>query len=131
MARNEVYKNANYISLPVPTGSLSGAPVRVGGLNGVLHTNEASVDNPDFANRPYNEAASSNENGYASVALIGAFRIPVATTTTLAVGAPVYIITASNTLTTTDNTGANPLFGHALSAKGATAGQPVIVRIAN
>lgn len=129
MARNEVYKNADYLSLPVPTGALSGSPVRVGGLNGVLQTNEGSVDIP--AGSPYNEAPSSNEAGYASVALKGAFRIPVATTTTLAVGAPVYIITASNSLTTTDNSAANPLFGHALSAKGSTAGQPVIVRIAN
>lgn len=131
MARNEVYKNADYLSLPVPTGTASGAPVRIGGLNGVTQTAEASVDNPDYATRPYNEAPSSNENGYASVALKGAFRIPVSTTGTLAIGAPVYIITASNTLTTTDNTGANPVFGHALSAKGATANQPVIVRIAN
>ena len=55
----------------------------------------------------------------------------MSTTNTLAIGAPVYIITASNTLTTTDNSGANPLFGHALSAKGATANQPVIVRLYN
>lgn len=128
MARNEVYKDADYLSLPVTTGALSGSPVRVGGLNGVLQTNEGSVDK---GANPYDTAASSNEDGYASVALKGAFRIPVATTTTLAVGAPVYIITASNTLTTTSNTDANPLFGHALSAKGATANQPVIVRIAN
>lgn len=128
MARNEVYKDADYLSLPVPTGTLSGAPVRVGGLNAVAQTNEASVDK---GSNPYDMAASSNEEGYASCALKGAFRIPVATTTTLAVGAPVYIVTASNTLTTTDNSGANPLFGHALSAKGATANQPVIVRISN
>lgn len=128
MATNEVYKNADYLSLPVASGALSGSPVRVGGLNGVLTTNEGSVDK---GSNDYDKAASSNEPGYASVALKGAFRIPVATTTTLAVGAPVYIITASNTLTTTSNSDANPLFGHALSAKGSTAGQPVIVRIAN
>lgn len=131
MAKNEVYKEADYLSLPVATGALSGSPVRIGGLNGVLQTNEGSVDNPDVATHPYNQAPSSNKAGYASVALKGAFRIPVATTTALAVGAPVYIITASNTLTTTDNSAANPLFGHALSAKGTTANQPVIVRIAN
>lgn len=128
MARNQVYKDADYLSLPVATGALSGSPVRVGGLNGVLQTNEASLDK---ATGDYNKAASSNEPGYASVALKGAFRIPVATTSTLAVGAPVYIVTATNTLTTTDNSGANPLFGHALSAKGSSANQPVIVRITN
>ena len=127
MARNEVFKNADYLSLPVATGALSGSPVRIGGLNGVLQTNEGSVDKPAG---DYNEAPSSNEAGYASVALKGAFRLNVTTATTLAVGAPVYIITATNVLTTTDNSGANPLFGHALSAKGNTAG-PVIVRIAN
>jgi predicted RecA/RadA family phage recombinase len=128
MARNEVYKDADYLSLPVPTGALSGSPVRVGGLNGVLQTNEGSVDT---GSNTYDTAASSNKDGYASVALKGAWRIPVATTTALAIGAPVYIVTASNTLTTTDNTGANPVFGYALSAKGTTAGQTVIVRIAN
>lgn len=131
MARNQVYKEADFLSLPVATGKLSGDPVRIGGLNGVLLTNEGSVDNPNVATFPYNEAPSSNGAGFASVALKGAFRIPVSTTNTLAIGAPVYIITASNTLTTTDNSGANPLFGHALSAKGATANQPVIVRLYN
>lgn len=128
MARNQVYKEADFLSLPVATGKLSGQPVRVGGLNGVLLTNEASVDR---GSNTYDMAASSNEPGFASVALKGAFRIPVSTTSTLAIGAPVYIITASGVLTTTDNSGANPLFGHALSAKGSTANQPVIVRIAN
>lgn len=130
MARNEVYKDADYLSLPVPVGTLSGAPVRVGGLNGVAQVDEPSAylaANPGA----YNEAMSSNKAGYASVALKGAFRINVATTGTLAVGDPVYIVTASNTLTTTSNTNANPIFGYALSAKGSTANQPVIVRIAN
>lgn len=131
MAKNEVYKEANYLSLPVPTGRLSGQPVRVGGLNAVLTTNEGSVDDGDIASFPYNQAPSSNKAGYASVSLKGAYRLPVTTTTTRAVGDPIYIITASNTLTTTDNSGANPLFGHALSAKGASNPQDVIVRLAN
>ncbi len=125
MARNEVFKDANYLSLPVPTGRLSGSPVRVGGLNGVLSTNEGSVDK---AAGDYNKAASSNEPGFASVALVGAFRLPVTTTNTLAIGDPVYI-TSGGALTTVAS--GNSLFGHALSAKGATDGQPVIVRIAN
>lgn len=133
MARNEVYKNADYLSLPVPTGTLSGAAVRVGGLNGVAQTNEGSVDRAarDSAiggSGYYGPASpSSNEEGFASVALKGAFRLQVAGTGTLAVGAPVYI-TGANALTTvaTDN----QVFGHALSAKGNTPGS-VIVRIAN
>ena len=35
MALNEVFRDADHLSLPVPVGTLSGAPVRVGGLNGV------------------------------------------------------------------------------------------------
>lgn len=129
MARNEVYKNADYLSLPVPSGKLSGDPVRIGGLNAVLQTNEGSVDDGNIVTYPYNKAPSSNEVGYASVALKGAFRIPVSTTTTLAIGDPVYIITASNLLTPVAS--GNVLFGYALSVKGATANQPVIVRITN
>lgn len=131
MARNEVYKDADYLSLPVPVGTLSGAPVRVGGLNGVAQVDEPTAYINAQTTPAYSESPSSNRPGFASIALKGAWRIPVATTTALAIGDPVYIVTASNTLTTTANSGANPLFGHALSAKGTTAGQPVIVRIAN
>lgn len=130
MAKNEVFKDANYLTLPVPVGTLSGGPVRVSGLNGVAQTDEPTAylaANPGA----YVKAPSSNPAGYASVALVGAFNIPIATTTALAIGDPVYIVTASNTLTTTSNTGANPLFGNALSVKGTTAGQLVVVRIAN
>jgi len=130
MARNEVYKDANYLSLPVPTGRLSGQAVRIGGvavgLNGVLQTNEGSVDKPAGN---YNEAPSSNKAGFASVALIGAWRLPVNTTATLAIGDPVYIIPGTNVLT--PSSAGNSLFGHALSAKGAVSDQLVIVRIAN
>ena len=129
MARNEVYKNADYLSLPVPTGKLSGEPVKIGGLNAVLHTNEGSVDDGNIAAYPYNKAPSSNEVGYASVALKGAFRIPVSTTTVLAIGDPVYIVPGTFVLTPVS--AGNTLFGYALSAKGATANQPVIVRITN
>jgi predicted RecA/RadA family phage recombinase len=130
MARNEVFKEANYLTLPVPVGTKSGAPVRVGGLNGVAQVDEPTAYINGQLTPEWNEAPSSNRPGYASVALKGAFRLPVATATTLAVGAPVYI-KPDNTLTTTDSSGANALFGHALSVKGTSAGQDVIVRIAN
>lgn len=129
MAKNEVFKEANYLSLPVPAGTLSGAPVRVGGLNGVAQTNEGGVDRAAReADRPYVGPASpsSNEEGYASIALIGGWRLPI-TTAVATVGAPIYI-TSGNTLTTTATD--NNLFGHALSTKASGAGT-VIVRIAN
>lgn len=131
MARNEVYKVGNFVSLPVPVGTKSGAPVRVGSLNGVAQVDEPTAYIAAQLTPAYNEAPSGNKAGYASVALEGAFSIPVATTTALTVGAPVYIVTASNTLTTTDNSGANPVFGHALTPKGSAANQLVVVRIAN
>lgn len=131
MARNEVYKVGNFVSLPVPVGTKSGEPVRVGNLNGVAQVDEPTAYLAAQLTPAYNESPSGNKAGFASVALEGAFAIPVATTTTLAVGAPVYIITASRTLTTTDNSAANPLFGHALTPKGATANQVIVVRISN
>ncbi len=127
MARNEVFKNADYLSLPVAEGVESGDPVRIGGLNGVAQTDRgAALD----ASAPYVQDISGNVAVYVSVALKGAFLLPVSTTTTLAIGAPVYI-TSAGVLTPTDNSGANALFGHALTPKGSTANSLVVVRIAN
>lgn len=129
MARNEVFKNADYLSLPVPTGTRSGTAVRVGGLNGVAQTNEGSVDrDAREAERPYVGPASpsSNEDGFASVALKGAWRLPVNVAVST-IGAPIYI-TGTGVLNTTET--GNALFGHALSTKAAGNGT-VIVRISN
>lgn len=132
MAKNLVYKDADYLSLPVPAGTLSGQAVRVGGLNGVAQTNEGGVD------RTAREGAvvggdyvgpaspSSNEDGFASIALKGAWRLPV-NVAVASVGTPIYI-TSTRTLVTTATD--NNLFGHALSTKANGAGT-VIVRIAN
>ena len=43
MALNEHLRHANHLSLPVPAGTKSGDPVRVGILNGVAQTNRASA----------------------------------------------------------------------------------------
>lgn len=125
MARNEVFKNADYLSLPVAAGTESGKPVRIGGLNGVAQTDRGAAVDPAA---PYVQNVSGNIEGYASVALKGAFLLPVSTTTTLAIGAPVYI--TSGGVLTPVATG-NEVFGHALSPKGSTANAPVVVRIAN
>jgi predicted RecA/RadA family phage recombinase len=132
MARNEVFRDADYLSLPVPTGTLSGAPVRIGGLNGVAQTNEGSVDkarrvsyNPGYVGP---DSASGNEDGYASVALKGAWRFPFAAGVgAVAIGDPIYI-TSANVLNATAS--GNNLYGYAISAKASGAGT-VIVRIAN
>lgn len=90
MAINEVFKLGTYISLPVPDGTESSSPVRVGVLNGV-----AIVD----------EGTGGNADGFTSVDLTGAheFILPGAE-----VGDAVYIAT-DNTLSTTAS--GNKLFG--------------------
>lgn len=128
MARNEVFKDANYLSLPVPEGTLSGDAVRIGDLNGVAQTDEPTAWHE--AHGTWDQHPSGNKDGYASIALVGAFRLKVAGTVALDVGDPVYI-TPAGAVTSTDNTGANALFGHALTPKSTTANQPVVVRIAN
>lgn len=90
MANNEVFKLGTDISIPVPVGTKSSSPVRVGSLNGV-----AVVD----------EGTGGNEAGHASVDLTGAHKFIL---TGAAVGDPVYITTA-NVLTLTAS--GNKLFG--------------------
>ncbi len=115
MAKNQVFAPHRTRSLPVADGTVSGAPVIVGSIVGVALTDKGK---------------GGNAAGNATVALDGAWDLPVGTTTALAVGAKVYIVTASGALTTTDNSGANPLFGYALEPKGTSAGQVIAVEIA-
>jgi hypothetical protein len=129
--KNSVFKEADYISLPVPTGTKSGVPLRIGILNAVTVTAEASVTETitlgagASLTQP-SGSASGNEPGFASVALKGSALLTVTGATT--VGGPVYI-KADNTLTTTLAAGSK-LFGVALRVKTAPAG-PVLVKILN
>ena len=75
MARNEHLRHANHISLPVPAGTVSGAPVRVGILNGVAETTRGEGGNPA---------------DHASVWLDGSYHLPV-TGAVAKIGDPVYI----------------------------------------
>lgn len=119
MAQNEVYKYADWISVPVTAADtptvdgvkgVSGAPIRVGGLNGIIQ-----VANGD----------GSNADGWVSVSLVGAWHFTV--TGALTFGQPVYITSAGAlTATATDN----DLFGYSLTDKGAGAAR-AIVRLAN
>ena len=110
MATNTKFEDGDYLSLPVPADTVSGAPVRVGGLNGVTQTKEGEGGNVD---------------GNASVMLKGVHLVTVTGAVTN-VGDPVYI-TAGNAVNVTNT---NPLFGHALASKGATAGV-IPVRVSN
>lgn len=102
MATNEVHPYADDISLPVPDGTLAGAPVLVGSIVGVTQTKEGTGGNPD---------------NYATVRTRGSHRITV-TGAIASIGLPVYI-TAGNAVNTTNT---NTLFGYALETKGASAG---------
>lgn len=132
MATNEHFRAGDAISLPVPSGTTAGTPLRIGGLNGVTQTDRAKTDvdpyNADGTPNSTYKRGGGNVDGNASVWLDGAHQLAVGTTTALAVGDPVYI-TSGNALTPV-STG-NSLFGHALSAKGTTAGEVITVRIAN
>lgn len=111
MARNEVYKDADYISLPVNNGTLSGSPVVVGNLVGVAQTTEGDL--------------VTNEEGYASVALTGAFRLSISSELST-IGLPIYIKPGDYSLTADDEVVGNRFFGYNLSTKASGAGTAII-----
>lgn len=111
---NMIFKADSFISLPVPEGVKSGDPVVVGDLVGIAITDEGG--------------GVGNMPGWASVALEGGARVPVAAGTTYAVGDTVYI-TADRAITKTAS--GNKRFGkvtHEPKTVAAGAGS-VIVKI--
>lgn len=62
MATNEQFRYADHLSLPVPSGTVSGDPVRVGILNGVAQTHRGE---------------GGNESTYATVWLNGSHTFTV------------------------------------------------------
>lgn len=116
MAKNMKFGPSKTRYLPVPNGFVSGQPCAVGNIVGVLQTTEG-------------DTAAGMAEGFATVAIDGVTTQPVSTTTTGAVGASVYVITATGVLTMASNSGANPLFGTLLTAKGSTAGQSCDIEI--
>lgn len=114
MAKNNVFPWTRSRSLPVADGTVSGSPVIVGSLVGVALTDKATTTN----------RGGGNAVGEATVALDGAWTLPVTTVTTAAVGAPIYIIAATGVLTPVAS--GNVLFGYALKAKGAAAADVLV-----
>lgn len=108
MAMNEIFKEANHLSLPVPTDIPAGNPVRIGVLNGFTETPEGQ--------------GVGNVDGYASINMKGAFKVEVAGA--LEKGQEVFI-TPTNTLTATAGTG-NFSFGVSLTERTATSGLAVV-----
>lgn len=131
MAKNFVFKEADYLSLPVPAGTKAGSPVRVGLLNAVAVTDEASVTQTITLGAGVTQTQGSggigNKAGFASCALKGSAILDVTGVT--AYGTPVYIKVSDNSLQITAAVGTK-LFGAALGAKGAAKG-PVNVKILN
>lgn len=104
MATNTKFEDGDYLSLPVPAATLSGAPVHIGaGTNAVTQTKEGD---------------GGNAAGFASCQLKGVHNVSV-TGAVATVGDYVYITTPGNALNTTNT---NPKFGVALATKGAAAG---------
>lgn len=121
MARNEVFRDADHLSLPVPSGTVAGAPLRIGQFNVVTETDRADSTVIDPLAGP---KVNLNPNGYATCWLKGAHTFTVSFAVSN-VGDPIYI-TPGNALTATSS--GNSLYGAALSTKGATSG-PLTVRI--
>ena len=112
MAKNEHLRHANHISLPVPAGTLAGAPVRVGILNGVAQTNRASST----------DWAGGNAVGEATVWLDGSHHLDVVGAVAN-IGDPVYI-TAEGLTATAPETGP-VVFGAALATQASDGTIPV------
>lgn len=122
MALNEVFKEADNLSLPVPDGTLSGAPLRIGILNAVAQTDEGGRT-AVINGITQSTGGVGNADNFASIRFYGGHRLTVVGA--LTVGQAVYI-KSDNTLTAT-STG-NWIFGAALRAKGSGTGE-VIVKV--
>lgn len=112
MAKNEHLRHANHVSLPVPSGTVSGDPVRVGILNGVAQTNRASAS----------DWAGGNVVGEATVWLDGSHHLEVAGAVAN-IGDPVYIL-ADGSLAAAQ-TASEPVFGAALATQAGDGTIPV------
>lgn len=116
MALNEIHPEGNHLSLPVPAGTKSGEPRRVGILNVVAEVDVATAEGtPGYL-------SGQNAAGRASTSQVGTWLLPVAAGA-ITEGQAIYI-TPANVLTGT--AASNFLFGAAVSTKGAGAGNVVV-----
>lgn len=131
MATNEVYSAGSRLSLPVPTGTKAGAPVRIGKLNAVTQTDEGSQTATITAGGVSLTVPSGgvgNAPGFASVKTDGVFNLPLTVTGTVAVGDQIYI-SGANALSNVATS--NSLFGIAIRAVGSAGAGTVFVKIIN
>jgi predicted RecA/RadA family phage recombinase len=96
MATNRVYEKATQLSLPVPTGVVSGDPVLIGAaLVGVALTDR-------------------DADGEATIQMDGAFDLEIVAAGAMAVGDPVFIDNATDRELSDTDTGVH--FGYLLEA---------------
>ena len=134
MSINNVYKPGDQLPAPVPAGTKSGDPVRIGGLNGVAIVDRAAAStgplNADGSlNTAYNRGGG-NANGNASVQFDGAHEVVVTSTTAPTYGQAIHLASAG--LTTT--AGSDPLWGYSVDLApiaGETGTFVTLVRISN
>lgn len=124
MALNEVFKEGIALSLPVPDGTLSGKPLRIGVLNAVAQTDEGGAT-AVINGITQITGGVGNADNFASVSLVGAWELDVAGAVAT-VGQAIYFKTSDGSLTAT-STG-NFLFGAALRTKGTGTG-PLVVKL--
>lgn len=134
MARNIIYTPGDRISAPVPAGTKSGQPLRIGRLNAIAVTDRAKTDvaalNTDGTRNASYNWGGGNPNGYASIWLEGAAEVTVTAATAPAFGDAVYISTGGLTATATGNT----LWGNCIDSNPTDNGDGtfnVIVRVTN
>jgi hypothetical protein len=123
VAVNEVFKEGNHLSFPVPDGTKSGTPLRIGILNAVAETDEGGTTY--VVNGITQQTGGiGNKDNFASVSLVGAWELDVAGAVAT-VGQAIYI-KSDGTLTATAT--GNFLFGAALRTKGTGTG-PLVVKL--
>lgn len=134
MSINNVYKPGDQLPAPVPAGTKSGDPVRIGGLNGVAIVDRAAAStgplNADGSlNTAYNRGGG-NANGNASVQFDGAHKVVVTSAAAPTYGQAIHLTAAG--LTTT--AGSDPLWGYSVDLApiaGETGTFVTLVRISN
>lgn len=134
--KNQVYaNNIPGISLPVPAGTKTGDPVKVGSIVGVAAT-DVAVAMPATPTADSVAANSSgNPVGYASVLTDGGYLLTVAGAIT-APGTPVYVTGTGPFVLSVTNGGTDTVFGYTVpgpdnkyATKAAGSG-PAVVRVA-
>ena len=134
MSINNVYKPGDQLPAPVPAGTKSGDPVRIGGLNAIAVTDRAvastgPVNADGSLNAAYNRGGG-NANGNASVQFDDAHKVVVTSAAAPTYGQAIHLASAG--LTTT--AGSDPLWGYSVDLApiaGETGTFVTLVRISN